>query len=279
MKKLSNYILLLCALIIFNACAEEEQKVKDTKVTEIIDSAKITEENTEVPLEKMASYPIPTPYETTQLLQEAGAAYVFDLTNPATNANKYILEKQRAINLGIYGADLGYAGTYKKSKEVKAYFKVLKKLSEELEINTIYTQEFGEDLEANLENPEKLHKIVTSTYHGTFMFLNSNEKSSTAVLILVGGWIETMYLSTQLAIVATDNSKIKENIIKQKKAYSILSGLLKIHSSKEEIKEIYTQMQPVGKILVNIKEATPTAEQLKTLVKAIEKLRNSVTMN
>jgi len=278
MKRISNYIVLAFAVVFLTSCAETEKK-KDTTVTEIKDTVIITEANTEVPLEKMASYPIPTPYETAQMLQKAGAGYVFDLTNPTSNVDKYIVEKQRAINLGIYGADLGYAGTYKKLKEVKDYFKAAKKLSEDLEINTVYTREFGEKLEANLEDNEKLHNIVTQTYYGTFAFLNDSHKAGTASLILLGGWIETMYLSTQLAVTAVDNKELLKSIAEQKASYAILAPLLKLHSDKEEIKEMATEVKALGDLLNSIENDVISPEQIKTITAEAERLRNKVTMN
>lgn len=62
-------------------------------------------------------YPLPSTFEVTNMLNDIEASYIFDIANDPENAGSYFTEKNRAINLGIYIADLAYATTYNQTAE------------------------------------------------------------------------------------------------------------------------------------------------------------------
>ncbi|MCX7986676.1 MAG: hypothetical protein N2662_07040, partial [Bacteroidales bacterium] len=53
---------------------------------------------------KEVVYPLPAPFELTQMLNDIGAAYVGKNLNPVSKVDKYVTEKDKAVNLGVYGA-------------------------------------------------------------------------------------------------------------------------------------------------------------------------------
>ncbi len=57
---------------------------------------------------------IPSPLEITTLIQEGGAIYNRDEMNDDDNVSQYATNFKKAVNLGIYGTDLGYANIYGK---------------------------------------------------------------------------------------------------------------------------------------------------------------------
>ena len=68
-------------------------------------------------IQEISDYPLPSSFEVTKLLVEAGASYILNLCNPVDNVNRYISLKSKALNLGVYGADLSYAATYNQAQE------------------------------------------------------------------------------------------------------------------------------------------------------------------
>ena len=57
-------------------------------------------------------YSIPSPIELAQLIQRAGAKYNKNLLNSIDNVGKYESNSSKALNLGVYGADLSYTSVF-----------------------------------------------------------------------------------------------------------------------------------------------------------------------
>ena len=271
MSKLNIGLLSIVTILFFLSVSCGESK---TSNNETADTVTVQEKED---IQKIAGYPIPTPYETSLLLQKAGAGFVFDLTNSASNSDKYFTEKSKALNLGIYGADLSYSSTYNKAKEVKEYMICSKKMSDDLGIVTDYNSNLLERLEANIENQDSLHKIVSKSYFDTFNHLNENQRGSTALMILTGGWVESLYISTQLAATAMDNTELITSIENQRLTLTTLLPLYETFINNTDIKEISEEIKPLSQAFNKINAENPnfTPEQIKDITQIIEKIRAS----
>src|SRR4051812_36821984 len=53
-------------------------------------------------------FSIPSPLQTAMLIQKTGAIYDKSILNTKENMHQYANDFSKALNLGIYGADLGY---------------------------------------------------------------------------------------------------------------------------------------------------------------------------
>ena len=93
-------------------------------------------------------YPLPTPLEVTDMLNRAGAAYILDIANRPDNVAKYFTEMSKALNLGVYGADLSYASTYNKTQETNNYLACTITLRDGLAIETPFNIGMLERVEA-----------------------------------------------------------------------------------------------------------------------------------
>src|SRR5450759_473327 len=51
-------------------------------------------------------YPLPTSAAVIKMLTELQVGYIIGISNPVENSKKYFSSSTRAINLGVYGADL-----------------------------------------------------------------------------------------------------------------------------------------------------------------------------
>jgi len=51
-------------------------------------------------------YPLPTSFEVIEMINDLEIGYDIGVSNLTENADKYFIEAKKAINLGIYGADL-----------------------------------------------------------------------------------------------------------------------------------------------------------------------------
>ena len=270
-KYLILSVVTVCLVCIFSSCNTGDKSGKNLN-----DSTEIDND-----LTKMI-YPIPTPFEISQMLQKSGAAYILDLTNPIENAEKYFTEKSKALNLGVYGADLSYTSTYNKAQDTRGFLGASKKLTDDLGISSMVKQSLLERAESNLENKDSLYKIVSESYYDNFNYLNNNGKGAIAVMVLAGGWIEGLYLSTQIATLTKDNAKIMENIGGQKITGNSLVGLLEMHKSNQDVSAVIEMVQKINNTYTDVKQNENdvfvlSKEQFEKITKTVTEIRTEIT--
>ena len=61
---------------------------------------------------------IPSPLLVTKQIAKGGYNYNKSILNPSSKASGYSAKLQAAANLGVFGADLGYAAGYSQSQDV-----------------------------------------------------------------------------------------------------------------------------------------------------------------
>lgn len=159
-----------------------------------------------------AFYSIPSPIQLGQMLQRAGATYDKKVLNPSDNASKYVNVDRKALNLGVYGADLSYSAVFNQPQEVMSYLSSSKKLAEELGITTSFSASVMERMEKNTGNRDSLLYIISELFLSSNEALKENDQSHISVLVLAGGFIEGMYVGTQVAKTVKDNKAIYARI-------------------------------------------------------------------
>lgn len=224
----------------------------------------------------VTSYPIPTAFEVVQLINKAGASYIISICNPVDNVNKYITENEKAINLGVYGADLAYSTTYQMKQETMNYLKVSKQLIDELNINTGFNRELAEKVEQNIDNKDTLIQIISNSYYDTYRSLIENDKEVLSLLVISGSWIEGTYLTSELAFTSRDNTALLSILAGQKAPLNKLIELLEARKDMEEIAKLIEKFAPITTLYQSVTTDTLTPEQFETLYKEIAQLRNSV---
>lgn len=230
-KLLKNKLsIVVAAAIILVSCmggnkpASDQQTVKDS-----LSKNEISKDVKEI------VYPLPTPFEITKMLNDIGAKYVASSLNPAEKADKYFTEKNKAVNLGVYGADLAYAATYTQKQDVELYSKALKTLIDGLGINIDYSAMLSDNFKQKVNNKDTLTKIVTNTFFDTYKYLNEKSNPDLAIMMASGMWIELMYIATHISEDTYQNTDLVRIIVKQKDSYS---KLLKLLNDREANKDI-----------------------------------------
>jgi hypothetical protein len=159
-----------------------------------------------------AFYSIPSPIQLGQMLQRAGATYDKKLLNATDNSAKYSSTDAKALNLGVYGADLSYSAVYGQTQEVMNYLTSAKKLAEELGITTTFSADLMKRMESNAGNKDSILFIISELFLSSNEALKENDQSDISVLVLAGGFIEGMYVGTQSAKTVKDNKAIYARI-------------------------------------------------------------------
>ena len=203
-------------------------------------------------------YQIPTPNELFTVIKEIGGKARTDLMNPIGNADKYSDSYQKGINFGVYSADLAYASAYEMGTTSLDYFKVISKMGDELGVSGAFDKTIFERVEKNLDNGDSLLSMSNDTYFEAYAYLEENEKGAVLGLIVTGGWIESMYIVTNLVDKYSDSNPIIERIAGQKYTLENLLGYLYEYADDENIgmavaglqklEAIYGMMEVTGEL-------------------------------
>ncbi len=221
------------------------------------------------------SAPMPSSYEIIQLLNKTGAGYVYDVTNPSDNIDKYISFKQKSINLGVYGADLIYTITYKKKDETAMYLDDFVQLVGDLEITTL-DQKFFEEVQNNLDNEDSLIIIIKQAQNSTQKFLQETGKTEIALYALTGSFVEGLYLVGAATKFSENQEDLFNIIIKHKKSLNELLSLMDKYKDKDNFKDIYSSLSEIKDLLNLIQKDKTDTKTINQLKDKIIELRESL---
>ena len=183
-------------------------------------------------------FSVPSPYEISILMKEAGIEYNPDLINSVGNSVNYTSSFLKAINLGVYGSDLAYLNMNEQIPEATKYFATIKILAEELQLSGSFDASIIKRIEDNIANEDSLLNILSRVYRNTDKYLKDNQRQDLGVLVITGGWIESLYFLTEIAQ-STNNEKIKARLGEQKFP---LDNLIKILTPYYNKSEDHTQL-------------------------------------
>jgi hypothetical protein len=220
-------------------------------------------------------YPLPTPLEITNMLNKAGASYIIGIANRPENVDKYFRESAKALNLGIYGADLSYSATYGMSQETMNFFLCTKKLRDGLDIQSAENENLANRIETNIDNKDSIYNILTSSFTTTFNYLNNNNKGAVAVLVIAGGWIEGLYLSTELAGMIEKNGDILQGIADQKETLAKLITLLEEYKTNQDVAEV---LKSLSTIKAAYDELNAVNKKVKMTTDSFTKIKKEVSV-
>ena len=272
LKKLlhNNLTIVIAATVVFASCQSGNKSGNSGQSG--ADSTKLTEISKDV---KDVIYPLPTPFETTKMLNDMGAKYVSSSLNSVAKADKYFTEKSKAVNLGIYGADVAYAVTYNQKQDVKVYSKAVKTLLDQLGINVDYTNLLTDEAREKMNNKDTLISVITNTFHNTYKNLNEKNNPELAVMMVSGMWVELMYIATHISEDTYHNSGVVKLITNQKDSYSKLMSLLSGRNTNADVKSLESQLQVLKPVFDKIESGLSEKDYL-LILQTIQNVRNSL---
>ena len=172
------------------------------------------------------AYAIPSPVQMADILHDTKAVYDIEILNKPNSVSNYVTDYSRALNLGVYFADLSFTSMFDYPQEAMRFMGAAQAMSEELNIQGVFTEEVMMRLEENMTNKDSLIDIVSSTYLDTDLYLQDNERPIIAKAILAGAWLEGLYIAVNLETDSTKAFIIWEKIGEQKPALSNLVKML-----------------------------------------------------
>lgn len=276
LKKLFQFLPLSMALFIggtmvMTGCGESE-----TKGGEVTDTEKDANDDSSSDMQvKLGGkfFSIPSPFETATLLKESGAPFNGNLINAPENASNYTIDFYKALNLGIYGADLGYITIYNNnSNDAISYLTAVQKLAEEVGVDAAFDKALIDRFSQNMENQDSMLVLVSDAFGSADEYLKNNDKADIASLILAGGWIEALHFACEIAV-QLNNPDVISRIGEQRTTLENLIMLLREYSEEnysllaDELQALYDEFESIN-YSYEFKEPEHSKESMTTIIKS-----------
>ena len=192
---------------------------------------------------------IPSPLEISVLLKESGKKYNGSYLNSPDNISRYNSNYQKALNLGVYGTDLGYTNIYEQNQDGVKYMSSIKNLADGLSIGQFFDIETIGRLATNSKNLDSLLLITTQNFNSINHYLQSQNRSNLSVLFLTGGWVEALNILCEVAAANPSNKELQETIGEQKIILENINLLLSFYKeSDQNMAALLTDMEQLKKL-------------------------------
>ncbi len=198
---------------------------------------------------------IPSPLEISMLIQEIDPAYKASVLNDPSRSGNYTTSYSKALNLGIYGTDLGYANIYGKNQDALKYLNSVRDLADGLSIGEFFDYATMKRLADSADNLDSLLVETTSNFNQINYHLRQQKREHLSILILTGGWLEAVYL-TCLVHEANNNNLLKDKIGEQKIVLDKILLVLDVYKSKPNFKTLIDDLTALQQVYDQIEIET-----------------------
>jgi len=242
--------------------------------------------------------------EIAKLLQLLEVPYSQAYLASTIDANKQSTNFDKALKLGILGADLGYLNMYEKTSSSIDLLSSIRKLAEDIRVGQFFDFEAIRRLAQNKSNLDSLLFISIDSYTQIDKYLRENDRGQFSALLIIGVWIEGNYLATQVVSKFPD-PMLKDRIGEQKiiindllslinnyknrdsEFNELYNDLLKIQNVYRDVKITYTLGDPIseekdGSLIVTQTETSVvemTEKQLEGVIEITKKIRDKLILN
>ena len=215
MKILYTHFLITIFAFSITSCSNSNESEVSAASEEVV--GQIEEEPTPEVVEDHMFYQVPTPNELFAVLKNAEVAYNRENLNDISNVNKYETKASKALNFGVYTADLAYITSLGQMDDASKFFETIRNLSKDLEIENAVDEVILKRLQSNLENSnaDSLFYLSNETYYNAYSYLEENDRRDVLAMIVVGGWIEGLNIILNLEPYS-DGSEVCQRIADQK---------------------------------------------------------------
>jgi len=296
MKKIILFANAIALTAFLSACGNSEENAD----TSAVDSTAVDSSAMMASDEPQEYISIPSPDEMFSFMKAVGggAKSTSFLNNP-DNYKNYNDTKSKALNFGIYATDFLYCSSFDYGTDGLKYFVDVKKLGDDLGISGAISESTADRIKKNIGKNDSLTDISNTLYFSAISELEKSDKASTLSLVIVGGWIESMHIVTNMVKKYDAGNPAIDRIAEQKYTLDNLIGYLDKYKSDEnvaavaaqlgELKTVYDQLKEEStggsvsakngkKVLGGGTTITITEEQYKAISEKVKNIHDSFTM-
>jgi hypothetical protein len=259
-----SFILLPSCNSCKNRSAEKQQRKTEMNQVDTID--KQIKENV---------YPLPTSAEVIKMLTDLEVGYTIGISNPVANTKKYFSSSKRAINMGVYGADLSYATLYNMQQMVFDYLEAIRSISEDLNMSKIYNAALYDSIKKNFDSKDDLVRILTAAFNDTYAYLADNDQQPLALLVVGGAWVEGMYLTAHVSEAAYQVAGISKVLLEQKKSFDLYLEITQPYANDPMVSDFVKKLDPIKTVYAGLGTSL-TEQNIKDITVAINGVREQI---
>jgi hypothetical protein len=226
MKRLLSFLIILLLLVSFSC--KPGAKEKDT-FEPVFSTYKTDSASKNAPVVKNEIfYGILTPVEICTIFNRLGVPYNSATLNTTSKRNQYLSSSKASINTGIYGVDFGYLKMFGIGQEMVDYMVTIRDMSNKLGIPDSFLTDPIKRIQGTTSDPDTIMSLMNDAFFKMEGHLRESGRESTAGLMIMGGWVEAMFIATQLVYdPAKPDPEVVQKIAEQKYTLTTLLSFLK----------------------------------------------------
>lgn len=247
---------------------------------------------------------ITSPVEIANLLQIIKVQYTPDFLASSLDPNRQVTAFDKSLSLGILGADLGFLNMYEKTGSAINILSSIGKLADGISVGQFFDFETIKRLSLNKSNLDSLLFLSVDSYTQIDKYLRDNDRGHLSALMIIGIWLESQYLATQVVNQYPD-PRLKDRIGEQKiilndlillaspycnrdkKFNDLCKNLQDIKVKYNDIRITYTLGDPIsvekneGLVITQTETSAVemTEEQLTGIIEVTKSIRNKLILN
>jgi len=226
MKRLLYFLIILLIPFAFSCKHGIKQKESFNPVFSTYKSD-TTKKNSKAPKNEIF-YGILTPVEICTIFNRLGITYNNATLNPISNRDQYLSSSKASINTGIYGVDFGYLKVFGIGQQMIDYMVTIREMCNKLGIPDSYLTEPIKKVQSDISEPDTIMFLMDDAFTKMEAHLREGGRESTAGLMVMGGWVEAMYIATQLVYNPDKpDPEVIQKIAQQKYTLTSLLSFLK----------------------------------------------------
>jgi hypothetical protein len=141
---------------------------------------------------------ISSPVEIADIFQKISVPFSNSYIASSIDASRLSTSFEKALKLGILGADLGYLNMYEKTGTAIDVLTSIKKLADGIGVGQYFDFETIKRLSLNRSNLDSLLFLSLNSYNQIDNYLREKGQGKLSALMITGVWIEGQYLATQV---------------------------------------------------------------------------------
>ncbi|WP_430814222.1 hypothetical protein [Carboxylicivirga sp. RSCT41] len=244
LRKFSYLTLMVAGICLMSACSGSSKKSSESD--ELTLSAPAESGALELSEEVMSDViqNISSPVEMASIIKATGVDFSQKILNSTDKVDDYNTSYKRALNLGVYSADLGYINTFDKNNIVVSYLVSIKSLAEGIKVGQFFDFNSLKRMATNNNNLDSLMQISISSFNQMDSYLRSQKRSNVSSLIVTGAWIEGLYITASV-IEETNDENLINRVAEQKDIIDIIEIILKNYSGDPDFAQL---AEHIGKL-------------------------------
>ena len=202
---------------------------------------------------------------------------------------------------------MAYVASFNKYQESVDYLNTVRTLSDDIGISAVFDENLIGRIDNIIDNKDSLLRITSDSYLGIVRYLESSNRKKSLALIVTGGWLESIYVVSNMISNYEQDENVIQLLADQKLVVENLMSYLEQNKYDDNIQRTINDLKPLSSIYAKLetkaeekdpktekKENTEidgkiivggsdkivmTKEQFIKLKDEISKLRNKITKN